>query len=48
MLPDSLRLGPVHLTVTDVDRSVGFYQDAIGLQLHAPELRGARAARCSG
>jgi catechol 2,3-dioxygenase len=37
MLPDSLRLGPVHLTVTDVDRSVGFYQDAIGLSLHHRE-----------
>src|SRR3954454_6844933 len=37
MLPDSLRLGPVHLTVTDVDRSVGFYQDAIGLSLHGRE-----------
>jgi catechol 2,3-dioxygenase len=29
-----LRLGPVHLTVTDLDRSVGFYQDAIGLRQH--------------
>jgi len=31
----ALRLGPVHLTVTDLDRSVGFYQDAIGLQQHS-------------
>jgi len=30
-LPATLRLGPIHLTVTDVDRSVGFYQDALGL-----------------
>jgi catechol 2,3-dioxygenase len=30
-----LRLGPVHLTVTDLDRSVGFYQDAIGLRQHS-------------
>src|SRR4051795_6478486 len=37
MLPDSLRLGPVHLTVRDLDRSVGFYQDAIGLRLHHRE-----------
>ena len=29
---DGLRLGPVHLTVTDLDRSVGFYEDAIGLR----------------
>ncbi|MGH3995331.1 MAG: VOC family protein, partial [Pseudonocardiaceae bacterium] len=27
-----LRLGPVHLTVTDLDRSVRFYEDAIGLR----------------
>jgi catechol 2,3-dioxygenase len=26
-----VRLGPVHLTVTDLDRSVGFYEEAIGL-----------------
>jgi catechol 2,3-dioxygenase len=37
VLPDALRLGAVHLTVTNVDRSVGFYQDAIGLQLHHRE-----------
>jgi catechol 2,3-dioxygenase len=33
-LPATLRLGPVHLTVTDLDRSVGFYEDAVGLVLH--------------
>jgi catechol 2,3-dioxygenase len=33
-LPAALRVGAVHLTVTDLDRSVGFYQDAIGLKLH--------------
>jgi catechol 2,3-dioxygenase len=27
-------LGPVHLIVSDLDRSVAFYQDAIGLQVH--------------
>jgi catechol 2,3-dioxygenase len=32
-LPDDLRLGPVHLTVRDHDRSVPFYEQAIGLQL---------------
>src|SRR5215210_8782756 len=36
-LPAALRLGAVHITVTDLDRSVGFYQDAIGLQLHSRE-----------
>src|SRR3954453_1855222 len=36
-LADTLRLGAVHLTVTDLDRSVAFYQDAIGLRLHRRE-----------
>jgi catechol 2,3-dioxygenase len=36
-LPAALRLGAVHLTVTDLDRSVAFYQDAIGLKLHSRE-----------
>ena len=33
-LPPSLRLGAVHLTVSDLDRSVAYYQDAIGLRVH--------------
>jgi catechol-2,3-dioxygenase len=33
-LPGTLRLGAVHLTVTDLDRSVAFYEDAIGLRPH--------------
>lgn len=33
-LPDALRLGAVALTVSDLDRSVAFYQDAIGLRMH--------------
>jgi len=36
-LPDRARLGAVHLVVTDLDRSVAFYQDAIGLRLHRRE-----------
>jgi catechol 2,3-dioxygenase len=36
-LPATLRLGAVHLTVTDLDRSVGFYENAIGLRLHRRE-----------
>ncbi|HTE59805.1 MAG TPA: VOC family protein [Solirubrobacteraceae bacterium] len=32
VLPDTLRLGAVHLTVSDLDRSVAFYQDALGLR----------------
>src|SRR3954454_7425847 len=38
-LPASLRLGAVHLTVTDLHRSVGFYQDALGLSLHRRDDR---------
>jgi len=36
-LPDSLRLGAVHLTVSDLDRSVDFYEHSIGLRLHRRE-----------
>ena len=40
------RPGAVHLTVTDLDRSVGFYQDSIGLRLHSRE--GSAAAMGAG
>jgi len=36
-LPSTLRLGAVHLTVSDVDRSVAYYEDDIGLELHRRE-----------
>src|SRR4051812_37663907 len=36
-LPPTLRLGAVHLTVTDLDRSIAFYQDALGLRVHRRE-----------
>jgi catechol 2,3-dioxygenase len=36
-LPAALRLGAVHLTVADVGRSVAWYQDALGLRVHARE-----------
>ncbi len=36
-LDPALRLGAVHLTVSDVDRSVAWYQQALGLQVHAHE-----------
>ena len=32
-LPDALRLGAVHLTVSRLDRSVAFYEDVIGLRV---------------
>jgi catechol 2,3-dioxygenase len=34
VLPGALRLGPVHLTVRDLDRSVDWYQRALGLRVH--------------
>ncbi|MEA2143312.1 MAG: catechol 2,3-dioxygenase [Solirubrobacteraceae bacterium] len=34
LLPDTLRLGPVHLTVSTLDGSIAFYQRSLGLQLH--------------
>ena len=37
VLPASLRVGAVELTVTDLDRSAGFYESAIGLRLHRRE-----------
>ena len=36
-LPATLRLGAVHLTVSNLDSSVAFYEDAIGLRLHRRE-----------
>ena len=32
-LPATLRLGPVHLTVSDLDRSIRFYERSLGLRL---------------
>ena len=37
VLPATLRLGAVYLTVADVDRSVAWYQEALGLRAHAHE-----------
>ncbi|MDX6689171.1 MAG: catechol 2,3-dioxygenase [Solirubrobacteraceae bacterium] len=36
-LPDTLRLGPTHLTVSDLDGSIAFYENALGLQVHDRE-----------
>jgi len=33
-LPDALRLGPVHLTVSDLERSIAYYERSLGLQVH--------------
>src|SRR4051812_20857966 len=36
-LAATTRLGATHLTVSDLDRSLRFYQDAIGLRVHSVE-----------
>ena len=36
-LPDALRLGPVHLTVSHLDGSIAFYERSVGLRLHGRE-----------
>ena len=46
VLPASLRVGAVELTVTDLDRSVGFYETSIGLRVHSRE--GDRATLGAG
>ena len=33
MLPDALRIGTVHLTVTDLDQAIAFYTDPIGMRV---------------
>ena len=45
-LADATRLGDVHLTVTDLERSLAFYEDAIGLRVHRRD--GAVAALGAG
>lgn len=37
-LPATLRLGAVHLTVTDLDRSVAWYQAALGMAVHRQDV----------
>jgi catechol 2,3-dioxygenase len=41
VLPDTLRLGAVHLTVADLDRSVAWYQRSLGLRVHTREVANA-------
>ena len=46
VLPATLRLGPTHLTVSDVDGSIAFYERSLGLQLHSRD--GLTAAMGAG
>src|SRR3954447_26906461 len=45
-LADATRLGEVHLTVTDLERSLAFYEHALGLRVHRRD--GATAALGAG
>lgn len=40
-LPDATTLGPVHLLVSDLDRSLAYYQDVLGLHAERTEAEGA-------
>jgi catechol 2,3-dioxygenase len=46
VLPAALRLGPTHLTVSNLDGSIAFYERSLGLQVHARD--GDRAALGAG
>ena len=48
VLPATLTLGPVHIVVTDLDRSISFYESAIGLQLSSREGDVARLGAGAG
>ena len=41
-LPADTRMGAVHLTVADLERSLAFYESALGLHVHAQDDRSAR------
>lgn len=47
-LPETLRLGAVALTVTDLGRSVAWYQAALGLRLHRHDADAGVAALGAG
>ncbi|MBI5310355.1 MAG: VOC family protein [Actinobacteria bacterium] len=50
LLPDALRLGPAHLIVSDLNRSIDWYERVIGLRLRerASDVDGATAALGTG
>ena len=45
-VPPDTRMGAVHLTVADLERSIDYYETAIGLRVH--ERAGSRAALGTG
>ncbi|HEY8865636.1 MAG TPA: VOC family protein, partial [Solirubrobacteraceae bacterium] len=45
-VPAQTRPGAVHLTVSDLDRSIGYYESAVGLRVH--DRAGDRAALGAG
>jgi catechol 2,3-dioxygenase len=47
-LPATLRLGAVHLTVTDLSRSIAWYEAALGLQVHRRDHDAGVAALGAG
>jgi catechol 2,3-dioxygenase len=47
-LPPTLRLGAVHLTVTDLDRSVAWYEAALGMRVHRTDVDAGVAALGAG
>jgi catechol 2,3-dioxygenase len=47
-LPATLRLGPVALTVTDLARSIAWYETALGLHLHRHDADAGTAALGAG
>ena len=38
-LPATLRLGPTHLTISNLDGSIAFYERALGLQVHSRDAK---------
>jgi catechol 2,3-dioxygenase len=41
-LPDALRLGPVHLTVRDLQHAIDWYEQSLGLRVHMRDDRRAQ------
>ena len=48
LLPDSLELGPTHLTVADLERSVDFYEEVIGLRTQSRDEISATLGTAAG